>query len=562
MRKPEKKKDTSMTPSRTESAHKWKTLLHLILFSVAAIAAASYVYLQSPHIIARDALYHLRHAAVYASEGLFMTEFPWVVYSVVSTFAADIWYGFHVLLIPFTSFNGPVAQVKTAGIFILATMLVLFYLAMRRNRMALPFLWPFVLLFISGSFVGRLTTTRPVAISMGLTALLFSFMISGGILAVFFLSLALTFFHLSFFWLGILIAIAVSAVKVRTERKWEWRKPLAVLLGLAAGWLLRPNPIGAAKVLYVQVFRLMFEKQKGLLAFGRELYPMRPEVLLHDYGLLILIWLGITAISLFAIIRHGVERPARNRTLLWSSLGLSLLFFAMTPLLSQRSVDQWALFAIIFVAAGFTYFIVPRQVETKAFSGKKFVPRQTLGGEMRAACISAGALILAFMMWRATDTQMLKKGYGIPPDRLKGGLEWLKDNSEPGEIVFHVSWGNFPELFYWNQHNRYIGGMDPIFQYAYDKSLYWKVHHLWVGKAPGYTWGSPKPEGAKLEDAYTVMTRDFKASYLLLEELRSPTLFSYVTSDPRFVPRFDDGWTAIFRLSDDGQTEQIGVADG
>ncbi len=142
------------------------------------------------------------------------------------------------------------------------------------------------------------------------------------------------------------------------------------------------------------------------------------------------------------------------------------------------------------------------------------------------------------------------------PYQSRAAAEWLKNNSRPGEIVFHVNWGQFPELFYWNQHNRYIGGMDPIFQYAYDKGLYWKAHHLLVGNAVDHTWGTPEAKGTNPEDTYTVIRRDFKASYIFLEKYRSPALFLHARdNDPRFVRCFDDRRTAIFRLSDVEQME-------
>ncbi|HEY7410136.1 MAG TPA: hypothetical protein VII13_05315, partial [Vicinamibacteria bacterium] len=52
-----------------------------------------------------DSFYHLRHAWVYATRGLAHGSFPWLEFSLVGRTGADLWYGFHVLLVPLTGFG-------------------------------------------------------------------------------------------------------------------------------------------------------------------------------------------------------------------------------------------------------------------------------------------------------------------------------------------------------------------------------------------------------------------------------------------------------------------------
>ncbi|MCJ7750925.1 MAG: hypothetical protein MUQ65_07495, partial [Armatimonadetes bacterium] len=99
-----------------------------------------------------------------------------------------------------------------------------------------------------------------------------------------------------------------------------------------------------------------------------------------------------------------------------------------------------------------------------------------------------------------------------------------------------------------NTKDKYIGGMDPIFQYAYDPALYWKAHHLYTGQFANYTCGEPMCDPSNSEDTFTVLQRDFRASYLVLEQKRHPRLLRYALGDPRFQFVFDDGVIAVFRL--------------
>jgi hypothetical protein len=517
-----------------------KGWLEAVLFLAAAIAAASFVCFLSPNIPDFDPFYHLRHASIYAEKGPFIKEFPWVAYSVINSFSADIWYGLHLLLIPITFIPDGALQLKAAGVLLLTLLLLLFYAAMRQSRISYPFLWPFILLFSAGVIVWRLTATRPHILSMGLIILLLSVLVSGSVWAVFLISLAIAFFHLSFFWLAIVTGITVALIKLRTEKIFEWQKGFALLLGLAAGWLLRPNPIGAAKILNVQLFMLLFEKQKGLLQFGSELAPLDAKTL-FILAPFFAIWLGLVLISLAAVFLRRAALAPKSRTLLWSSLVLSVVFFEMTFLVSKRSLDQWAPFAVIFAAAAFTCLLVQTRKDSAAAFGRT----------ARIAAISVGAAILPVMLWMSIYSYARNIGkWPLDAYRFQAAAGWLSDHSQPDEIVFHADWDNFPELFYWNWKNRYIGGMDPVFQYAYDPDLYWKAHHLAVGDAASHTWGQQDSAGAKFEETYTVLRRDFKASYIFLEKRGSPAFFAYLSGDPRFVPCFDDGRVAVFRLSD------------
>src|SRR5690606_26047769 len=58
-----------------------------------------------------------------------------------------------------------------------------------------------------------------------------------------------------------------------------------------------------------------------------------------------------------------------------------------------------------------------------------------------------------------------------PYERFKEAGRWLKENTIKNEIVYNVSWSDFPQLFYWNNHNTYVCGLDPNFILRYDEKL-------------------------------------------------------------------------------------------
>lgn len=530
----------------TDLRQRLRPVLSLLLFGLLSAGAALFIHTRSVRIPAMDALYHLRHASLYLSHSLFMQEFPWAAFSVIGRYAADIWYGFHLLLIPFTFLDGPILQAKAAGVFLLVCSMLLFHFTARRSRLAYPYLWPFVLL---GSFTWRLSQTRPNIVSIGLLAALFACLVNGGVWGVFLTGFAISWIHLSFFWMAMVVGGVVFLVKARTEKTWEWRKLAALCAGLLAGWLLRPNPVGAAKILYVQLVRLMQVRSEGTpLPWGNELYPMNPERFFSEYGLLAMLWLSGAVVSVLILLRRG-KLPPQPRTLLWSSLALSLPFFVITLAVSERILDLWAPFAVLSIAVGFSLFIQSAGSKEPA-RAKKAAPRPSSTRARQLAPIGICVLLFALISILSLRTYQAKLGICGHPDRLKYVGAWLRENAAPKTIVFHTNWGDFSELFYWNPDNYYVGGMDPIFQYEYDHSLYWKAYHLLQREAVQQTWGAQTPGQAPPEDTYTVITRDYRAKYFFVSIVEAPELYEYTKSDPSYLVGFDNSWQAIYRLTD------------
>jgi hypothetical protein len=250
--------------------------LRLIAFALTAVAVAAAFRLHNPTVCDPDSFYHFRHAALYGENGVLMRDFPWIAYSILNRFSSDLAYGFHILLVPFTLLRDPVPGLRLAAVFEITVLLLLLYLVMRRHKVTYDFAWPFLVTFAAPPIMFLLLMTRPHTITMGLSVLLLSLMASGGTWGVLLTSMAIAFIHLNFFWVIPLVVVVSAGVGLFTERRLEWRKAVAALVGLSLGWLLRPNPIGAARIEYVQAVMHAVQRQKGGLLFGLEWLPMPP----------------------------------------------------------------------------------------------------------------------------------------------------------------------------------------------------------------------------------------------------------------------------------------------
>jgi len=507
-------------------------------FLVVAAAVAALFRLAAPNISDPDSFYHFRHASVYAEKGLGYAPFPWLAYSVVSRFSADIGYGFHVLLIPFTWARDGIQGIKLATIFETLAVLALMYLVMWRHRIAYAGAWPFVLFFVGPPLTYTFLMARPQTLTMGFCALLLSFMVSGPAWGVLVASFAICFFHLNAFVTVPVVVVAAIVAKGWSGRAWEWRKWVAALSGMALGVGLRPNPLGAVKLEYVQFVVHEMVRRKGIpLLFGREWAPVSLGDTATLFTWFLLVWVGMMALFLVAALARSETGSSEDRTLLWSSLVLSVLFFVVMVHSTKRATPLWATFAVIFVAKAFSQFL-------HGGVGEK---SKLLKTETRLVVTWLVVVALLVMTGEVVGQHLIREQWaGQSSYRLSGAAQWLDANAQPGRIVYNVNWDMFPELFFWDTDNRYASGLDPIFLYAYDEARYWKAHHLQTGEATKRTWGTMDRAGAKMEDVYTVVKRDFAASYLVLESRRNSELEDYLDSDPRFERARDDGETVVY----------------
>ena len=312
------------------------------------------------------------------------------------------------------------------------------------------------------------------------------------------------------------------------------RKYLAVILGLIAGWILRPNPIGAARLAYIQVVKLLFEKQSNIpLRFGRELTPFVWENFVDQLIPITIIALTAAAfIGWFYWRKTWSASDADTKGPIISAAALAGVFFLLTFGVARRSNELFIGFAVIFAALVFTYML-------------KNTLRYDWPHYFAAILVILAVIYMPFKTIYRFDTYLAGT---FEIDRFKAVSEWLNKNSQPEEIVFNIHWDRFAQLFYWNQRNYFINGMDPIFEYTYDPALYWKTHFLAIDAGTTHTCGKIKCTAEEVEPTPQVLKNDFGASYILVEKHRSPKVFEYLNSAPDFQKSFEDQRDALFKI--------------
>jgi hypothetical protein len=488
-----------------------------LIFGCVALVVAAFLHFSAETFPDPDVFYHFRHAAIYANPGeLLRTSFPWVRYSVISEFSSDLWYGFHLLLVPFTFGRDPIVGMQLAGVFVTCASLILFYAAcVHLEIKAAPF-WPFFLLFSSAFLLHRFGMLRPQVTSLGLGALLFALLAIGSVWGVFSAALASTFLHLNFFFISFMILGVFACVRTLIEKSFPWRECLALTSGVLIGWMLRPNPIGAAKILYVQLFQLSQEKLSGgLVDIAAEMLPLKLKAN-SNYLLLLLLWLSSLLCVLWGFFQKNWQGSKRDRTVLFATVSLSAIFFFMSVLFARRAFDFCSTFGVILIGLVFSRYLYE---------------------SWSARIVLASAFIFLVPYGLNLRNEVLSEGWN--PARFEGASKWTAERSNPGDIVFNARWEYFPELFFWNIKNVYSNGMDPIFQYAYDPDLYRESHYLVADQMP--------PEGPV--DVYAVLKNKFKARFVVLARAFDGSFYFRLASDSRFSLQYEDHNAAVFEVN-------------
>ncbi len=473
-----------------------------------------------------DSFYHLAHAAEYRTGSVLDTSLPWASWSVIGDWGGDLWWGYHLLLVPF-SLLGVTSGIAAAGFAGTAVLLVTFWAVLRsRGATALP--WTLFVLLAVPNVLYRLLMTRPhvlsLAVVLGLAAALATRRWRWAATAAW----ALAWLHASLFWVAIAVAGSWAAARLLEP---EGRKELlpdlgpaalAVGGGILAGLLLRPAPLATLRLVRVQLLDVLVAKEAELAQLGGDLAPLPLEAVLPVAWLFLLAWVPV-------VVGYGIARARRAEA--WAALPpqrrvlgtlcalLGLAFLGLSLGVANRALTE----GIVFSTAGV------------ALLAPAALPRWV----RRPAAWGVAAVTVAALPWMGGWHAANVRLNAVPDDRLREAAAWLAERSEPGELVFHAHWDSFGPLLAWNRVNHYLGGMDPVFLQAHDPAAWRPVAGL---TGPGPLASDP-----------SAVIRPFAPRWVLVEPRRDPALYEALRADP--------AWRAARHTRDAALFEPAGAGE-
>lgn len=470
-----------------------------------------------------DGFYHLKMAELIRDQGI-VKDFPWLKFTILEgKNYVDHHLLFHILLIPFVSFN-PVVGGKLAACFFATLAVTSVFWFLQKYKIKFAFFWTLLLLFSSYTFLFRMSLVKAPALSLFFLILGLFLILKRKYLALAVLSLMFVFLYGGFFFILIFCLIDL-AVFFFFERKILLKPFLFSLAGALLGLIVNPYFPRNLYFLYVQIFKTGFFSS---IPVGQEWSPVELFELIGDNFLL---WISFLFFGVILAVgkffgKKLVEIKKENKTTLAILFLISFLFFILT-LFSVRFIEYLVPFVVLFTAFAANCYQPFFEKAISFFKEKKwlFVP----------SLVFLGYFVLGTAILNISGAVNILRG-SLPYNRYKDAAEWLKENTAKESIIFNADWSDFPPLFFWNTRNYYIVGLDPTFLYVYNEGLYQKYFDISRGK--------------RLDKAASIIKNDFSSEYIFINKKRHKNLESLLGERKDFETVFQDEYSRIYKISD------------
>ena len=410
-----------------------------------------WIQFATPAIVGNDAYYHIRWSRMLRASLPRLPAFTWLPLTVLrASDFVDQHFLFHVLLMPFTFGDLRLGAKLAAPIFAALAIASIFGLLVA-YRIRYRWLWLLPLVAGSQPFLYRMSMTRAPSLSLVLLAVGAYLILERKLVSLAVLTFVFVWLY-NLFPLIVLFAFAHTFTVWLAERRLRLGAIYATCIGAALGLLINPY--------FPKDFLLIFHHAHMLLAetaaidVGGEWYP-------YDTWEMITRNAALFALCFAALLAFDFRKRARDSRPLFFLL-LATVFLLMS-LRWQRFFEYWPPFAVLFAA--FTF-----HAEFPAFSSLESTPRRPLRLAVAAGLIVLAALAVVNVRGARAEVRDIQD-----PNAMRGASAWLADRTPPGSIVFNTEWAQFPALFYYNQHNVYVTGLDPRYLYDSQPDL-WKLY--------------------------------------------------------------------------------------
>jgi hypothetical protein len=425
-----------------------------------------------------DGYYHIKWTRTLwegIKHGSFPPAFPWLPLTTLNAKDyVDHHLLFHIFQIPFAAFRDPRLGAKVGSVVFASLAVFSCYWLLIRYRIRYVLMWLLALLACSAPFLFRMNMAKapPFAIIYLVIAIHLFFRRKYWPL----LPLALVFTWTYDLFLLLVMAAVFWAVAIAwTERRFEWRPLVYVIVGCAAGLVINPY--------FPQNFQLLSEHLLIKVRLGTSEYDTKVGSEWYPYDS----WefLGNSAVACIAmVVGYIAFEPGERRKAQYS---VFFLLFSTALLIMtarwKRIAEYWPPFAVLFAAFSLQPWLtgarsyltrLPEDVqeELKPFFDREDSWWARLTSDWRelirtvaVAVIAVGLGVFLFFNLRAEVEEI---GRSEAHEYYKAGADWMRANVPRGQLVFNTDWDDFPRLFYFDETHYYVSGLDP--NYLFDKN--------------------------------------------------------------------------------------------
>lgn len=484
---------------------KWISLGAAFLFSGALLG---FIQFAGPNIVDYDGYYHIKMARLIREQGL-PTPFPYLPFTILDEKGyTDHHFLLHILQIPFTYLQDLTLAAKVSAVFCAALAFAAFFWLMRSYSVPYPWLWLLALFASSSAFLYRMSMPRAQSLSLALQIIASYLILQRRYRALAVLSMIFVWTYNAFPTVSALVCIGVVTF-LFTERRFEYKLLIAGGAGIAAGLVV--NPYFPQDVLFLwnhivpKIFAFQYQS-----SVGSEWYPYTSWLLFTLAPAAILCYLG-------GILWTNREEWKSDAPRLFWFLTASMYLYLVIK--SRRFVEYFPPSAVLFLA-----FALRQELTNVSLENPLGVKRKVVLG--------AGVACLTVML--ALAVVHVRQDIRARPDSYayKGAAEWLSQHTPEGSIVFTTDWDDFPMLFHYNTHNRYIVGLDPDFMRLKNEPLFREYEKITQGK---------------MDEPADEIVKDFHSNFVFTD-LKHTNFMDKADNDFRFVKQYSDTTAAVYEI--------------
>jgi hypothetical protein len=389
-----------------------------------------------------DTAYHVAVGRLIQQHG-FLHAFPWTPFSWLSDHYADKELFLHLLFVPLANVSWITAS-KIVGTFLGAALLFALYFVLRAEKVQSAGIWALLPLVASDVFVFRFSLVRPHLMSIPLALLFLWAAVRGRLVLLAFISAIYPWSYVAFWQLPLILLFAVEVAQFFSGEHMQWKPAVAVLAGIALGWVLHPNSVNLFKFNWIIMVDVLFKnawQSKENIELGQEFLPF--TVAQWTEWLLACVCMAIA----------GLLLAWRSRKRDFVSLAFAFVTIAF-GILTART-------------ARFAEYFIPFSVATFALATRR-IPWRTI--PIIVLCV-----ILPYTGFALSETL---RGIGTKAERIPPSLaSWLQQQIPRGSQVFTTEWGHTGTLMLALPDRKFIVALDPTLFLLKDPQLY----QLWYG---------------------------------------------------------------------------------
>jgi len=377
---------------------------------------------------------------------------------------------FHYFLVPFTIFDDKIFGLKLSGVFLASLAPTIAFFALEKMKCKRSFFWVLIFFYIisSQSFNYRLFLDRNFVLIGSLLLLEIYFISQRKYLGIFLISLIHVWWHPATFWMPIFLIICYELARMMNEKKSDLKLFFVGLGGSLMAFLLYPNN---AHSFLSPINPIIFAKKLLSFIYGMHNGPKIVEGMENAKGdlfvfassnpILFILFIIFLVFVIFLYIRKkrgsDNELDREEEIIFREFIFLVGIIIFLGFLITKRFEDL--LIPLILLETFIFYDYIEKN---KLVSVSRDIKRIFF--------ISFCLFTFIFLVNRLLD---LRNSFNGSPENYKNASTWLMKNTKKGEIIFNTNFAQFPRLYFFNNYNNYIIGIEPKNMYEYDEKLYW-----------------------------------------------------------------------------------------